>query len=326
MMALQEHSLYEDSPRIFSKAHHHGSSSNMFLDLKRNKPSILSTPDVSVFALSTPEVHNLLSTAGNNTSITSVHYSPSSLRGTAAETHPGVTTSLEQEYYAKGFLDRFEACNKSGLNAAVDSLCSAGGYSTTSAYCAGPNPSLEAVAPTYVTATLDHIPNFAAATQTTSESTASYPVSSQHDVYYSESYSMPTAFRHHEAAMMPTGYPMLAATGGVAVQPMYSIMDTHINSDVLKEMTMVPDLHTQEQMKTERKKARNRIAASKCRTRRLQREADLEGKVKYLKDHNKELNNEVNGLKEQISSLKKALMQHVNTGCQIDIPASSSEQ
>lgn len=306
MMALQEHSLYDDGPQgIYSKGLL-TPSSNMYLDLKRTKPSILNTPDVSIFALSTPEVHNLLSTAGASTSVTSVHPSPS---GLLRQEQP---VTVEQEYYAKGFLDRFEALQ------AKNSMDNLSNSHYTSAYAtAGPNPSLEAVAPTYVTATLDHI-NFPTATQTTSETTASFPVSSQHDGYYTEAYSMP--FRHHEAAaMMSAGYPMIA-TG----QPMYNLMDSHVNSDVLKEMSMVPDMQTQEQMKLERKKARNRIAASKCRSRRLQREADLEGKVKILKDHNKELNNEVNGLREQISNLKKALMQHVKTGCQIDIPSTST--
>ena len=311
MMALQEHSLYDEPPRRhYEKA---DNNSSMYLDLKTNKTHLLHTPDVSVFALSTPEVHNLLSTAGNTTSVTSVIPSPA---GLLRNNHP---VTMEQEYYAKGFLDRLEALQAGEIHNKnlTDPSLSLGVHYSTSNYASGPNPSLEAVAPTYVTATLDHIPNFATATQTNSETTASYPVSSRHDAYYTEAYTMP--FRH-EAAMM-SGYPMLT-TGGVAMtQPMYSIMDTHVSSDALKEMTIVPDMQTQEHMKVERKKARNRIAASKCRNKRLQREADLESKVKVLKDHNKELNDEVNGLREQITNLKKALLQHMRTGCQVDVPS-----
>ena len=126
-------------------------------------------------------------------------------------------------------------------------------------------------------------------------------------------------FRHDTAALMPTGYPAMIA--GTMAQPMYNVMESMATGG-LKEMTMVPDLQTQEQMKVERKKARNRIAASKCRVRRLQREADLETKVKYLKDHNRELNDEVNGLKDQIKNLKKALVQHMKTGCHVNVPES----
>ena len=317
MMALQEHSLYEDSPTgLYEK-----SDNNMYLDLKAEKRhNILNTPDVSVFALSTPEVHSLLSTAGNTitTSSPSTQRTPTpgsynlGLRG-----HP---VTVEQEYYAKGFLDRLEALQASDLHnknihdpLAVVTCSSVIHHTSSSHYATGPNPSLEAVAPTYVTATLNHIPNFATATQTISESTTAYPLTSSQEGYYSDSYMMP--FRH-EGAVMP-GYSMLTAM----TQPMYGIMEgSHVNGDVLKEMTMVPDMHLQEQMKTERKKARNRIAASKCRTRRLQREADLETKVKILKDHNRELNDEVNILKEQILNLKKALLQHIKTGCHVDVP------
>ncbi|XP_003389192.2 PREDICTED: transcription factor AP-1-like [Amphimedon queenslandica] len=334
MALLQEHSLYDDNtPSVSSTSSSSsgvlpyekqipvGVGSNMYLDLKSQKHQVLSTPDVSVFALSTPEVHNLLSSSTSTSVTSSLHRSPSR----HYPTHPGHPITMEQEYYAKGFLDRFEALQAGDVHKPLHpSHTTLSDNSMYSSYAPGSNPSLEAVAPTYVTATLDHIPNFSMTTQTTSESTTSYPVSSQHDVYYSDAYSLPS-YPRHEGALMG-GFPMMASAGGVAVsaQPMYSVMEPHVvGHDVLKEMSMVPDLQTQEQMKVERKKARNRIAASKCRTRRLQRESDLESKVKILKDHNKELNDEVSGLKKQISSLKKALSQHASTGCQINISPSS---
>lgn len=328
MMALQEHSLYDDRSSVYNKS---STDSSMYLDLKRHKPHVLNTPDVSVFALSTPEVHNLLSST-TGTSVTSTvppHHSPA-----AGRFHPPPAVTMEQEFYARGFLERLEALQANDIhqqhsttghhhsNKNNQSLVHFTGGSTSSYHptALGSNPSLEAVAPTYVTATLDHIPNFAATTtQTTSESTSSFPVSSQHDIYYSaEPYSLP--YPRHEATMIPP-YPtaaMLTAASTIAQPTMYGVMETTGPHDVLKEMTMVPDLQTQEQMKVERKKARNRIAASKCRTRRLQRESDLESKVKILKDTNKELNDEVSGLKEQIMNLKRALSQHAKTGCQIN--------
>ena len=91
---------------------------------------------------------------------------------------------------------------------------------------------------------------------------------------------------------------------------------------MVKELQRVvpADMKTQEQMKVERKKARNRIAASKCRMRRLQRESELQSKVRLLKDHNQELNSEVSELKEQINNLKRALVQHMQGGCQVNVP------
>ena len=46
------------------------------------------------------------------------------------------------------------------------------------------------------------------------------------------------------------------------------------------------DMETQERIKAERKKLRNRVAASKCRKRKLERIARLEDKVKDLKTQN----------------------------------------
>lgn len=310
MMALHEHSLYEE-PNGYDKVHTRmsGNESNMFLSLdvkEEKKEAILTTPDVSVFALSTPEVHNLLATTTN-----SIIKTPTPTRSLAPST-------MEQEMYAQGFLDRLEALeSRNMMNKNDDPIYTmpSSVHHQISHFATGSNPSLEAVAPTYVTATLDAIPNFP--TQTVSQSTASYPVNSSSDGYYPDSsYVMP--FRHD--AVMPSGYSVLAAPGA-ALQPVgYNMMEAQLNPDVLREVTSVPDLHTQEQMKVERKKARNRIAASKCRMRRLQRESDLQVKVRSLREHNKELNDEVNGLRDQISNLKKALVQHMKMGCQVDDP------
>lgn len=313
MMALhQEHSLYDDqSPRG-----RYGKDSSMYLDLKKGH-HLLHTPDVSVFALSTPEIHNLLSSSINTTAHTTCSTTSARTPASLPRTHP---VTMEQEYYAQGFLDRLEALQAGELhnkNVAERSMATAVHRSSSSAeYATGPNPSLEMVAPTYVTATLDRIPNFAT-TQTIPESTSSYPVNSTQESYYSDSYTMP--FRHDTAAFIPTGYPAMIAGSLAGAQPMY---ESHVTSGGLKEMTMVPDMQTQEHMKVERKKARNRIAASKCRVRRLQRESDLETKVKYLKDHNRELNDEVNGLRDQINNLKRALVQHMKTGCHVNVPES----
>lgn len=311
MMALQEHSLYEE-PNGYDKVHARmsGNEGNMFLDLdvkEEKKEALLTTPDVSVFALSTPEVHNMLAATTTN----SIIKTPTPTRSLAPAT-------MEQEIYAQGFLDRLEALeSRNMMNKNEDPMYSmpSSVHHQISHFATGSNPSLEAVAPTYVTATLDAIPNFA--TQTVSQSTASYPVNTSSDGYYPDSsYVMP--FRHD--AVMPGGYSVLAAPGAT-IQPVgYNMMDAQLNPDVLREVTSVPDLRTQEHMKVERKKARNRIAASKCRLRRLQRESDLQVKVRNLREHNRELNDEVNGLKDQISNLKKALVQHMKMGCQVDDP------
>lgn len=77
------------------------------------------------------------------------------------------------------------------------------------------------------------------------------------------------------------------------------------------------NMECQERIKLERKRLRNRIAASKCRRRKLERIGRLEEKVRQLKGENVELQNVVNRLRDQVCSLKQEVMEHVNSGCQI---------
>lgn len=77
------------------------------------------------------------------------------------------------------------------------------------------------------------------------------------------------------------------------------------------------DMDDQERIKLERKRLRNRIAASKCRRRKLERIGRLEDKVRGLKGENAELQTVVNKLRDQVCFLKQEVMEHVNSGCQI---------
>ncbi|XP_035268107.1 transcription factor jun-D-like [Anguilla anguilla] len=77
------------------------------------------------------------------------------------------------------------------------------------------------------------------------------------------------------------------------------------------------NMDTQERIKAERKKLRNRIAASKCRKRKLERISRLEDKVKILKTQNTDLASTASLLREQVAQLKQKVMNHVNSGCQL---------
>lgn len=83
------------------------------------------------------------------------------------------------------------------------------------------------------------------------------------------------------------------------------------------------DLETQERIKAERKKLRNRIAASKCRKRKLERISRLEEKVKVLKSQNSDLASTAAMLREQVGQLKQKVMSHVTNGCQIAVGLAS---
>ena len=67
----------------------------------------------------------------------------------------------------------------------------------------------------------------------------------------------------------------------------------------------------------ERKRARNRVAASKCRMRKLERIAVLDDQAKQLRAENEELIAFSERLKAQLYKLKQELRWHLNNGCKI---------
>jgi transcription factor AP-1 len=77
------------------------------------------------------------------------------------------------------------------------------------------------------------------------------------------------------------------------------------------------NMESQEVIKLERKRARNRVAARKCRTRKLERISRLEDRVNELKSQNSDLTGTANNLRDQVCRLKQQIMEHVNSGCQV---------
>jgi transcription factor AP-1 len=77
------------------------------------------------------------------------------------------------------------------------------------------------------------------------------------------------------------------------------------------------DMESQEVIKLERKRLRNRLAATKCRKRKLERISNLDEKVSDLKSENGELMGIVKRLKESVCNLKQEVMEHVQHGCQM---------
>lgn len=84
------------------------------------------------------------------------------------------------------------------------------------------------------------------------------------------------------------------------------------------------DMETQEKIKLERKRQRNRVAASKCRKRKLERISKLEDKVKMLKSENTDLGSIVKNLKEHVAQLKQQVIEHIESGCSIQTMCNGS--
>merc|ERR1712173_296232 len=77
------------------------------------------------------------------------------------------------------------------------------------------------------------------------------------------------------------------------------------------------DMETQEKIKLERKRLRNRQAAAKCRKRKLERISLLDDRVAQLKTENTDLAAVVKKMKSSVAALKQEVMDHVNSGCEI---------
>lgn len=70
--------------------------------------------------------------------------------------------------------------------------------------------------------------------------------------------------------------------------------------------------------KLERKRERNRIAATKCRMRKMERIAQLDQEVAELKSQNTMLGQVGERLRAEVHTLRTRLKEHVGSGCQVD--------
>ena len=72
-------------------------------------------------------------------------------------------------------------------------------------------------------------------------------------------------------------------------------------------------------MKRERKRLRNRIAATKCRQKKIAKIQAFEDQIKELKRKHEQLLLEKASLKEKTSLLKENVLFHVKKGCNVII-------
>ncbi|PFX14227.1 Transcription factor AP-1 [Stylophora pistillata] len=132
-------------------------------------------------------------------------------------------------------------------------------------------------------------------------------------------YAGVTTYEHHEL------YPTAFTAPVVAEAENFEYAEDTLKPQAGSVLPLPPiDLELQEIVKRERKKQKNRVAASKCRKKKLEREAQLEVRVQQLKDKNIELNAVANALRQQVSELKQRVLEHVAFGCQLPSIASAT--
>lgn len=144
------------------------------------------------------------------------------------------------------------------------------------------------------------------------------------------------AFSRAASAPANERHPPISYPAAPAPQPSHNHMDHHLAAaqhprlhSLKEEPQTVPEMsgdtpplspinmENQERIKAERKRMRNRVAASKCRKRKLERISRLEDRVKNLKSQNTELVSSANVLRDELALLKQKVMDHVNSGCQL---------
>ncbi|XP_066449784.1 transcription factor JunB [Eleutherodactylus coqui] len=113
-----------------------------------------------------------------------------------------------------------------------------------------------------------------------------------------------------------------AATAGYGPAPVFkeepqTVPDGSDSRDSTPTPMSPINMEEQEKIKVERKRLRNRLAATKCRKRKLERIARLEDKVRELKSENCGLSGTAGALREQVEQLKGRVREHARHGCQL---------
>ncbi|CAG5863899.1 unnamed protein product [Menidia menidia] len=252
-------------------------------DLKphlRDAESILSSPDLGLLKLASPELERLI--IQSNGMVTTTPTSPQFL-------YPKTVTD-EQEF-AEGFVKALEDLHKQNqLN---------GTGQTTGSLDLGANVAAVTVQP--------DLPVY-----TNLNSYGGGPLGTTVN-YSTDTVPFPPPPSHNLGAAPP------AQAELSRVQPLKEEPQTVPDVQSFGESPPLSpvDMDCQERIKAERKRLRNRIAASKCRRRKLERISRLEDKVKTLKSQNTDLASTASLLREQVAQLKQKVLTHVSSGCQL---------
>ncbi|XP_077981096.1 transcription factor Jun-like [Glandiceps talaboti] len=264
-----EPQLYDDQPNPWLDK-----KKSMTLDLsepkkKKSYGTLLSTPDVQMLKLASPELEKLIMTQQGTVTTTPT---PTSVL------YPKNVTA-EQEQFAEGFVQALTQLHETQGPPITTSMLP----ETTMAQALTTTTSLPGSASVGLRQPANRT-NHSTNTASTSQS-------------YSYSGIATVGVQRIKQEEQPQTVPVFLANGTPPLSPI--------------------DMETQERIKAERKRLRNRVAASKCRKRKLERIARLEDKVSDLKEQNSNLSMSASELREQVCKLKQQVMSHVKSGCEV---------
>merc|ERR1712165_487599 len=268
---------------------------NLTLDLnsaspKKNKvQNLLTSPDVQMLKLTSPELEKFLS------------QNPSLATPTPSSYGFPKSVTEEQMQYAKGFEEALEKIKyQENFGPNTDTVTAANTLVTLSSGQSGQQEHQSAL----------HLPlslpnTSLSLTSLTPNNPLSRPNSGASGSYDSDTYQLPE--------------------GSVSVKIKDEPDDRSIGDEDDDESVLSPaaagvspiDMETQEKIKLERKRLRNRQAAAKCRKRKLERISLLDDRVAQLKTENTDLAAVVKKMKSSVAALKQEVLDHVNSGCEI---------
>lgn len=300
-----------------------------FLNVAAASPAILASPDLKLLKLGSPELEKLIINTGGFIPTPT----PSGFSASHA-THTEHGSDDQESFLARGFIEALERLQQQGGNSAnatttkqwtvpsvqVTNESSSITKPETSRWQPQSN-SVSVITPTN--------PNQPRLPEITASSTMNLPISTTGTVSTMGLTAIPRNTSSY--VTRPTELSNQSSTfssGGLNLPsqvPSSTLMDSNqiksedesLGQDDL-DLDMNPiDLEMQEHIKHQRKKLRNRLAAQRCRRRKIEREDTLKVKVKELKAKNSELTTLASQLRMQVCDLKQKVMLHVNEGCQV---------
>merc|ERR1712073_157986 len=259
---------------------------------KRNKQvqSLLTSPDVQMLKLTSPELEKfLIQNPTLATPTPSGYIFPKSV-------------TEEQAMYAKGFEEALEHLRQSEPPGSND-LAAANTLATLSTASVGPaGRNLD------VHKSLPEAQQNQGIPLSVQASSHSRPASGASGSYDSETYQVPDGVKIKDE---PDDHLSLSGS---------DYGSEGMKSPPMNTTGMSPiDMETQEKIKLDRKRQRNRLAASKCRKRKLERISQLDDRVSALKNENADLAAVVKKMKAGVALLKQEVIEHVNSGCDIRV-------
>merc|ERR1712141_219780 len=262
---------------------------NLTLDLNSASPK---KNKVQMLKLTSPELEKFLS------------QNPSLATPTPSSYGFPKSVTEEQMDYAKGFEEALEKMHYQGnFGPNTDTVTAANTLVTLSSGQSGQQDQQSAQSALHLPLSL---PNTSLSlTSLTPNNPLSRPNSGASGSYDSDTYQLPE--------------------GSVSVKIKDEPDDRSIGDEDDDESVLSPaaagvspiDMETQEKIKLERKRLRNRQAAAKCRKRKLERISLLDDRVAQQKTENTDLAAVVKKMKSSVAALKQEVLDHVNSGCEI---------